>query len=207
MPNFTYTIEKEIKIGYNGNTFENQGDNMKKTLTLIVSVLLVVVCLAGCGASTTTTSQYKDVKADMSDSMNALVKNMRSEKYIDEEATVTEMSPVKQEDTKGNSGEYGGYLTVGAEEGWRFTFTYNSSNVNLELYRYNSKKLSDTGKSIIDSVKNNGYFNIADTSENIEAYLSEDENFLMIYQDSSTEKKNINKKNKVVKYFQSYKVK
>jgi PBP1b-binding outer membrane lipoprotein LpoB len=180
---------------------------MKKTLTLIVSVLLVVVCLAGCGASTTTTSQYKDVKADMSDSMNALVKNMRSEKYIDEEATVTEMSPVKQEDTKGNSGEYGGYLTVGAEEGWRFTFTYNSSNVNLELYRYNSKKLSDTGKSIIDSVKNNGYFNIADTSENIEAYLSEDENFLMIYQDSSTEKKNINKKNKVVKYFQSYKVK
>ncbi len=60
---------------------------------------------------------------------------------------------------------------------------------------------------IIDEVKNHGYFTYEGTDEKVDATLSADDNFLLIYQDSSTEKKNENKKADAEKFFKEYKAK
>ena len=72
----------------------------------------------------------------------------------------------------------------------------------MELYRYD--KLNDTAKKIISDVKSKGEFVLAEENEAIPAYLSKNEKFLMIYQDSSSEKKNKNKMKEAIEYFENY---
>ena len=164
---------------------------MKRTMTLVAAILMLALCITGCA----TTTQQKDVKVKLSDTLQTLKDKMVDEGYIPKkDVTNTEMSPVKQKGTDGKEKEYGGYLSVGAVEGVRYAFKYNNSDVNVELYRYDSKKNTDLSKKIIDEVKNHGYFTYEGTDEKVDATLSADDNFLLIYQDSSTEKKNENKK-------------
>lgn len=177
---------------------------MKRTITLVATILMLALFITGCG----TTTQQTDAKVTLSDTMQTLKDKMVDEGYIPKkDVTQTEMSPVKQEGTNGKTEEYGGYLSIGAVEGVRYSFTYNNSNVNVELYRYDNKKSTDLSKKIIDEVKENGYFTYENSDEKVEAILSADEKFLLIYQDSSTEKKNANKKNDAEKFFVEYKAK
>lgn len=177
---------------------------MKRTITLVVTILMLALCITGCA----TTTQQKDVKIRLSDTLQTLKDKMVDEGYIPKkDVTNTEMSPVKQEGTDGKEKEYGGYLAIGAVEGVRYTFTYNNSDVNVELYRYDSKKNTDLSKRIIDEVKEHGYFTHENSDEKVDATLSADDNFLLIYQDSSTEKKNENKKADAEKFFKEYKAK
>ena len=190
---------------------------MKRTITLVAAILMLALCITGCA----TTTQQKDVKVKLSDTLQTLKDKMVDEGYIPKkDVTNTEMSPVKQKGTDGKEKEYGGYLSVGAVEGVRYAFKYNNScllytspsprdrsDVNVELYRYDSKKNTDLSKKIIDEVKNHGYFTYEGTDEKVDATLSADDNFLLIYQDSSTEKKNENKKADAEKFFKEYKAK
>ena len=177
---------------------------MKRTITLVAAILMLALCITGCA----TTTQQKDVKVKLSDTLQTLKDKMVDEGYIPKkDVTNTEMSPVKQKGTDGKEKEYGGYLSVGAVEGVRYAFKYNNSDVNVELYRYDSKKNTDLSKKIIDEVKNHGYFTYEGTDEKVDATLSADDNFLLIYQDSSTEKKNENKKADAEKFFKEDKAK
>ena len=190
---------------------------MKKLIAIIASIIMVTMCLTGCGGSTASvnpgwynTEKAKGAEDKASAEMKELVDLMMDEEgFIDESAVVTEMSPVKQEivngDKKGENGKYGGYLLIGAEEGYRFAYKYNESNVNLELYRFG--EANDTSKKVIADVKVKGEFVLGEENTSIKAYLSSDEQFLMIYQDSSTEKKNKNKMNSAVKMFEGYSAK
>ena len=180
------------------------GDEMKKIMALIASIIMVAVFVTGCGTTAQTTQ--KEVK--LSSQLKALEKGMENEGFIPKkDVTKTEMSPVKQEGTDGKTREYGGYLTIGAVEGVRYSFKYNESDVNLELYRFDTKKLDETGKKTISDVKSTGEISIGEGDTKIKAYLSADEKYLLIYQDSSTEKKNKTKMNDAIKYFESYKEK
>lgn len=191
--------------------WENKGDKMKKITMLAALIITAAVLFSGCGTASTTaaSSKWSDITggkgAKVPESMSALVSEMQDKGYINDEATVTEMSPVKQKNSDGETKKYGGYLEIGAAEGYRFAFDYNSSNVNLELYRYDGKNPGEGAESVINSVKKDGVFTVSDSDKKIKAYLSADENFLMIYQDSSPEKKNKNKMNSAVKYFEEYK--
>ena len=151
---------------------------MKRTMTLVAAILMLALCITGCA----TTTQQKDVKVKLSDTLQTLKDKMVDEGYIPKkDVTNTEMSPVKQKGTDGKENEYGGYLSIGAVEGVRYAFKYNNSDVNVELYRYDSKKNTDLSKKIIDEVKNHGYFTYEGTDEKVDATLSADDNFLLIY--------------------------
>ena len=146
---------------------------MKRTITLVAAILMLALCITGCA----TTTQQKDVKAKLSDTLQTLKDKMVDEGYIPKkDVTNTEMSPVKQKGTDGKENEYGGYLSIGAVEGVRYAFKYNNSDVNVELYRYDSKKNTDLSKKIIDEVKNHGYFTYEGTDEKVDAALSADDN-------------------------------
>ncbi|MGN1127210.1 MAG: hypothetical protein ACI4RI_07190 [Ruminococcus sp.] len=179
---------------------------MKKVMAMIASIIMVAVFVTGCGTTAQTTQ--KEVK--LSSQLSALEKGMKDKNFIpdnDKEVTKTEMSPVKQEGTDGKTEEYGGYLIIGAVEGVRYSFKYNESDVNLEMYRFDTKKLDETGKKTISDVKSTGKMDIGEGDTKIKAYLSADEKYLLIYQDSSTDKKNQTKMNDAIKYFESYKEK
>ncbi|MBQ9674292.1 MAG: hypothetical protein IJV39_06675 [Ruminococcus sp.] len=176
---------------------------MKKFLALIISAIVLTVNLAGCGTAVQLNQSVEDYK--FKEPISSLVKAFKDKKYIEDKSTVVEMTPVTQENNKGDEKEYGGYLEIGAVEGYRFTTTYNESTINLELYRYNTDKLDSTAKNIINSVKKDGKFKLENSSDAVDAYLSKDETFLMIYQDNSTDEKNTNRKKKVISFFEDYK--
>ncbi|MGN0461454.1 MAG: hypothetical protein ACI4HZ_03330 [Ruminococcus sp.] len=177
---------------------------MKKILAMIASIIMVAVFVTGCGVAPQTTQK----KVKLSSSLSALEKGMKNKGFIpDKDVVKTEMSPVKQEGTDGKTQEYGGYLIIGAVEGVRYSFKYNESDVNLEMYRFNPKKLDETGKKTISDVKSTGEMSVGEGESKIKAYLSADEKFLLIYQDSSTEKKNQNVMKDAIKYFEGYKEK
>ncbi|MGN1132234.1 MAG: hypothetical protein ACI4RL_04970, partial [Ruminococcus sp.] len=182
------------------------GDKMKKLVAMIASIIMVAIFVTGCGTTAQTTQ--KEIK--LSSQLSALEKGMQDKGFIpddDKSVTKTEMSPVKQEGTDGKTEEYGGYLIIGAVEGVRYSFKYNESDVNLEMYRFDTKKLDETGKKTISDVKSTGEMSIGEGDTKIKAYLSADEKYLLVYQDSSTEKKNQTKMNDAIKYFESYKEK
>lgn len=168
-----------------------------KKISAILALIILVASLAGCG----TTTAVKEEKVKLSDELAAVEKVLKDEGYIPKDAVKTGMTPVSPEGTKK---EYGGYLEIGAVEGVRYTFKYNESDVNLELYRYDTDKIEDKGKEVIASVKDKGSFFLADGDEEITAYLSADEKYLMIYQDSSQEKKNQTRTADVIKLFEGY---
>lgn len=189
---------------------------MKKIIAL-VTALVLIFSLVGCGAGQVGTSAvwYTDkekntdgVEEKASKEMNGLVDCMMDEGFLKKSATVTIMDPVKQEvvngDDKGKTKSYGGYKLVGADEGYRFTVSYNESNVNIELYYY--EDYDETAKDIISEVKRDGEFTLLKEKKKIKAYLSKDEKFLMIYQDSSKDTKNNKQEKEAVSYFTNYEI-
>lgn len=180
---------------------------MKRIITLLISVIMVMLFVTGCG----TTAQTTNKKVELSATLKELKEAMVDGGFIpDKKDSVVEtgMTPVKQKGTDGKTQEYGGYLVVGAVEGVRYSFKYNESDVNLELYRFDKDKANDTTKKVIGDVKSTGKFTIGegDSKEEIEATLSSDETFLLIYQDESTDKKNQTQKADAEKLVKEYKV-
>lgn len=180
---------------------------MKRIITLLVSVIMVMLFVTGCG----TTAQTTNKKVELSATLKELKEAMVDEGFIPnkkDSVVETGMTPVKQKGTDGKTQEYGGYLVVGAVEGVRYSFKYNESDVNLELYRFDKDKANDTTEKVIGDVKSTGKFTIGegDNKEEIEATLSGDETFLLIYQDESTDKKNQDKKADAEKFVKEYKV-
>lgn len=168
---------------------------------------MVMVFVTGCGTTAQTTNEKVELSATLKELKDAMV----DEGFIpDKKDSVVEtgMTPVEQEGTDGKKNEYGGYLVVGAVEGVRYSFKYNESDVNLELYRFDKDKANDTTEKVIGDVKSTGKFTIGegDNKEEIEATLSGDETFLLIYQDESTDKKNQDKKADAEKFVKEYKV-
>ena len=75
---------------------------------------------------------------------------------------------------------------IGAVAGYRFVVTLDGGNALVELYEFDKDKLNDSAKMVIDSVKKDGTFNMLDIS-NVKAELSDNEKYLMIYNDPKSE--------------------
>lgn len=151
-----------------------------KRLALIVLVLLVVgISVAGCGydplkdpnrnssntTETTAATQATEAKV-YKDNYNGLEEYMKDKEYIETKNRVEMQAEI-----------------IGAKKGYRYT----KDTVNIELYQYDVKNLSDEANKIIESVKSNGYYTIYD--KKITAYLSNNGKYLMIYNDATVKDK------------------
>ncbi|MDP4121002.1 MAG: hypothetical protein Q8876_08140 [Bacillota bacterium] len=99
--------------------------------------------------------------------------------------------------------------TIGAAEGWRYQFSFNSSNVSVELYRYDPSNLDSTAKNIIDQVKKSSSFNMLDIGTVQNVYLTYSGKYMLIYNDSKAQgsgkdKSNESRKNAVLKAFMGF---
>lgn len=77
------------------------------------------------------------------------------------------------------------YDVIGAANGYKYTYQYNDSSVQLELYEFPTADLPEAAQTVIDSVRENGSFEILDNT--VPAQLSESGRFMIIYTDAKAE--------------------
>lgn len=156
---------------------------MKKLIIAGLSAVLIAASFAGCGndplnppqgttaATEASGSATPDTVSQQNyeDTFEGLVNYFADSKYIEtDETKVTKMDAE----------------LIGAVQGNRYITVYNNANVIIELYAFDTGALTDTGKKVINSVKETGKFQIMDL-EAVPACLSDSEKYLMIYKDQS----------------------
>lgn len=79
---------------------------------------------------------------------------------------------------------------IGAAKGVRYKYGYGGGkdNVTLELYEFDSSKLSSTAQKVISDVKSSGQFTLMD--QKVDGVLSDSGKYLMIYKNSATDETN-----------------
>lgn len=129
---------------------------------------------------------------DYEDNLEGLEKYFIALGYIPEKAQPTEMM----------------YNVIGAIDGDRYNFAVDSSAVYVELYEYDPDNLNDEATRVINEVKKDGKFYVFadDGNGNVayEATLSDNEKYLMIYTDSSSEEANVQRKTDVINALKSF---
>ncbi len=174
---------------------------MKKILLFVICAVMAVSftgCFGTGGSSlpAVQTSEAPDstkINAkDYNNNLEGLEKYFVDLGYIPKDAVATEMM----------------YNVIGAVDGDRYYFTVNSSAIYIELYEYNPDKLNEDGVRVIGEVKKDGKFYVFNNEdeENIayEATLSDNEKYLMIYTDNSTDQENIKRKEDVIKTLKAF---
>ena len=156
---------------------------MKKILTILLCAVLISAFAVGCGVNDplnssdpeNTEAQIKDT--DYPDTIEGIYQYMLALDLISETDPVEMAADL-----------------IGAEKGNKYSYKLNGKNVVVELYSYNTDKLSDTAKEIIDSVKTTGKFQILGLDE-VEAVMSDSGRYLLIYSDTAFNSKNPNEHN------------
>lgn len=162
----------------------------KKLMSIFLSVLILfaVVLFAGCSNNKSTNedvsipdASQEITDANYEDNIAGLQAFMKDRSYI-------------KGDPKTMSASF-----IGAKEGYRYDF----SGIITELYEFDLSSLDSTARGILDSVKENGYFVILD--EEVNAVISDNGKYLMIYTDNSNRENKDERKNTVEQGFKSFK--
>lgn len=174
---------------------------MKKIIIALISSV-IVFSLMGCmptnaeqlvNVNTADEPKADNIKAtDYENNLNGLEKYLKELDYIPENVDPTEMM----------------YNVIGAVNGSRYIFTVNSSRVIVELYEYDPDNLNSDGKRVINEVQKSGKFYVFGSDDSsdtaYEATLSDNNKYLMIYNDVSTSNDNVKRKKNVENVFKSF---
>lgn len=159
---------------------------MKKIALITAIVMAAVLCMTGCGVNdplsnsdvyTATKAEETTVEAssgeaaevkaeDYDNTVEGLCKYLLDLKYL-----------------SGDSTKMAADL-IGAQAGYRYSFTYEKGTIMAELYGYDTNNLNDTAKKMIESVKKNGYFQI-EGFDKVSASMSDNGKYLIVYLDSN----------------------
>lgn len=151
--------------------------SFKKIIALVTAVL-VIASFAGCATAPQSQSDTVKISDIKEKGMANLCKQLNKDKLVPNEATDMQNE------------------VIGAISGYRFNVELEGGNALVELYEYDLDKLNETANRIISDVKENGTFNMLDISQNVEAELSDNDKYLMIYNDSKSVGDNADKKHK-----------
>ncbi len=158
--------------------FEGEID-MKKFAKIIAALMAAVCILSSTGCATAPQSMSETVKIEKIEQsgLKQLCADLNKDKLIPEEATVMQSD------------------VIGAEGGYRFAIQLDGGNALLEIYEFNSDKLSDTASKIISDIKESGKFNMLGISD-VYAELSDNDKYMMIYNDPKSTGDNPDKAHK-----------
>ncbi len=175
---------------------------MKKYLFLIC--LLFTVFLYGCGAGNVGDAGYMQAQSENELSSSSEENTSSMPEIHSKEAGLdnivqyfTSMDLIDE-----NSKSKVAYEVIGAKNGVKYSATVADSSFTLELYEFETDNLNSTAEKTINSVKNSGSFNILDTPVN--AVISDNNKYLLIYGDNSDNEENIQKRNFVLEEFKTW---
>lgn len=140
--------------------------SFKKIIALIMAVF-VIASFAGCASAPQSQSDTVKISDIKEEGMAKLCKQLNDDELVPNEATDMQNE------------------VIGAISGYRFTIALDGGNALVELYEYDPDNLNDTAKRIISEVKEDGTFNMLDISD-VAAELSDNDKYLMIYNDSKS---------------------
>ena len=160
---------------------------MKKIISALLMASVIAISAAGCvyndaleqaskaNQQTTSASQSaseqtsKEAEKVYKDSFDGLCSYMQDKGYYTDKAVKTEMDA----------------SFIGAKQGIKYSI---SNNLAIELYEYDTAKLNDTAKEIVNEVKESNSFTIIEGYPVNAAYLSDNGKYLMIYNDTKIDK-------------------
>lgn len=164
-----------------------------KRLTVLLIAGILCFALSGCGAGDVGSAEYMAQKQRESEA--AANANSESE-------------PSWSADFAGLTGcfEWRGYVipdsktetlasVIGATEGYRYRSQVGKSQFNVELYSFDPSNLDETASSIINEIEETGKFTMIDSE--IQAEVSNNRKYMMIYTDPSSDEFNITMKQTV----------
>lgn len=142
---------------------------MKKLIALAL-ILVMTFALTACGGAPTVEIPKDSILKvseleDTSSGINKISKDLLDKEYIPDDGIILSAA------------------TIGAEKGYRFTTKANDSQIVIELYQFNFTDLPEEGQKTIDSVKDNGKFDMMGIS-NVQAEMSSNGKYLIVYQDA-----------------------
>lgn len=150
---------------------------MRKLFAAFAAAAMILICAAGCGGVQKTAVETGDEAAslnaaDYSNDFMGLCTYLSAYGYI---------NPLeKNVDVTYNIMDYS---LIGAVNGRKFT-EQSMKRAKIEIYEFDTTKSSATADEVISSIKKNGSFSILELPE-VNAYLSDNGKFMMIYNDST----------------------
>lgn len=179
---------------------------MKKILAFAM-VVLMVLTLGAC-ASSSSSSQTK--VESITDAISTPDETAGTKEYSDDlrglcdymaDANCVYALPESTEDEKMTDPVAMEANLIGADEGYKFTYTYEGGTVVVELYSY-----SDFDSEWYKQAKNEGKITISTEIDNgtFDAVLSDSGKYLMIYSDS---KDRTDREAEIIKVFKSFDIK
>ena len=168
---------------------------MKKSILVSVAVIMCLV-FTSCGAGNVGVSST-------SEKTSSAVSSQVSDKDVDDTLGGLQTYMKKAADFSGNATKMRADV-IGAKSGVKYVFGHNGkNNVTVEFYSFDPSSLSGSAKNIIESVEKNGYFTMMD--KNINAVMSDNGKYMMIYTNSATDDENKSYDKKVLKLFKGFK--
>jgi hypothetical protein len=92
---------------------------------------------------------------------------------------------------------------IGAVNGYKYNYAYNGGRIQCEIYEFDLESLNEAGAKALEEVKSKGKIEVLD--KEIDAMLSDNGKYLMIYADSSKDDKNAGLRSKIEELFKGFK--
>lgn len=162
---------------------------MKKKLILAALAAAMVVSLTACGGSTT--DSLAEVTSGTMEMAQVEKKGLSGLCDYLQGNGVIAGDPVEMKAD-----------IIGAKDGRKYGFKFNDATVIVELYEFDLDHLDETGKKTLDSIRNNGTFQVLD--KDVQAKLSASGKYVMIYTDTKTEDAHLAQKQKAESLLDEY---
>ncbi|MBQ5565370.1 MAG: hypothetical protein IIT42_00790 [Clostridia bacterium] len=174
---------------------------MKKIWLSVAALFMTLLLLTGCSPTTNGNVSGSSDSSGESSETNAAAINGTEYTF---DGLVKYMA--EREFIKGD-GEETTASAIGAAKGKRFTMTSAGYKYYVEFYEFKDTE-SELAQQTISNAKNNGTFLLFESTENTTkntvAVVTDDERFLMLYTDSSTNTNNITARDNAVEAFKSF---
>lgn len=95
------------------------------------------------------------------------------------------------------------YEVIGAQDGYKYRFTYNGKTVQVEVYAFDLENPSDLATKVLTEIQENGYFVMLD--KQVQATISDNGKYVMVYSDAGTDEKSTTQKARVLELFKKFK--
>lgn len=94
------------------------------------------------------------------------------------------------------------YDVIGAKNGYKYNYRYNDSNVQLEVYEFDTANLPAAGETVQASLKATGEFDVLGNT--VKGTLSSDGHFLLVYTDTKTDDVSTAHRERVLERFTAF---
>lgn len=171
------------------------GGYMKKFV--IIFAILICFTLSACGAGDVGSAEYMAEKQKISEA-SSIAENEPEPTWsndLDGLAECFEWHSYVLKDTKSQTIAD----VIGANEGVRYKAQVGKSNFYVELYSYDPNNLNDKASLVINEIQQTGQLTMIDYS--VPAIMSNNNKYMMIYSDTSSDELNLNTKQEAIDTF------